>query len=445
MNDFIDKETKPNICIEEESVRMSQILRAAFSDASDREGALNHFNHRHPLLRLHLRESEGIQCSFCNIVISGPGYACNKHCDYYLHDVCSNFPREIRHDFHPGSDHTLMLHPFRDTNREQFHCAACGHDDSVHPLFQSYYGCKSCNFNLHVECASIPITLDQKVKYPLHLFLSFPITSETATLFCLICAKVVPTSGCWLFYNHEHDYLCHFSCTAVSEYGMENHSMGKLQKRLQTLATTNRPPTTLAGQPSGDVTHFSHRHALKEYNLAKPLACSLCYLSYLTGYFCSRCNYFIDKICFSVPSMIQHMSHPQHPLKLTCYLDFQNENVDCPGCEAKIKNVPSRAYYCAPCKFFMNRQCAGAPKTLTLADSVSYKLFFEFPFKHENAEIKCNICSKKVVTKGGLLYYNLEHDEVLHVCCALTKESNNNKTKMDMLSIQRLNEVRIAE
>uniref|UniRef100_M1BMQ3 Uncharacterized protein n=1 Tax=Solanum tuberosum TaxID=4113 RepID=M1BMQ3_SOLTU len=59
----------------------------------------------------------------------------------------------------------------------------------------------------------------------------------------------------------------------------------------------------------------------------------------------------------------------------------------------------------------MNRQCAGAPKTLTRVDNVSYELFFEFPFKNENAEIKCNICSKKVGTKGGLLYYNLEHDE----------------------------------
>ncbi|KAG5583628.1 hypothetical protein H5410_054255 [Solanum commersonii] len=49
-----------------------------------RDVVLNHFSHRHPLLQLHLRESEGIKCSFCNIIISGWTYACEKHCDYYL-------------------------------------------------------------------------------------------------------------------------------------------------------------------------------------------------------------------------------------------------------------------------------------------------------------------------------------------------------------------------
>ncbi|KAK6776236.1 hypothetical protein RDI58_027237 [Solanum bulbocastanum] len=210
---------------------MSQILRAAFPDASDSEGALNHFNHRHALLRLHLRWNEGIKCNFCNVVISGRGYACNQHCDYYLHD---------------------------------------------------------------------------------------------------------------LFYNHEHDYICHFNCAVVSEYGMENHSMG---------------------QPCGDAIHFTHRHALKEYNSAKPLAYSLCDIGYLTGYFCSSCNYFIDKICFSVPSIIQHMSHPQNPLKLTCSLNLLNEELICPGCSGNIQTSRGMTYYFgAPCIFIMNRQCAGAPR-----------------------------------------------------------------------------------
>ncbi|XP_049369044.1 uncharacterized protein LOC125833924 [Solanum verrucosum] len=241
MNDFIDKKTKPNVRRGGQSLRMSQLLRASLANVSDRppplDVVLNHFSHRHPLLRLHLRESEGINCTFCNISISGWAYACEKHCGYYLHEVCSNFPREIRHDFHPGIDHTLNLRPFQlANNNEKFHCAACGDDDSIHSLFRSYYGCESCNFNLHVECALIPIALSRNVKYPLHLFLFFQINCEAATLICSICAKVVPTSGCWLLYNHENDYLCHFNCAAVSEYRMENHSMGKLQNQLQTLA-----------------------------------------------------------------------------------------------------------------------------------------------------------------------------------------------------------------
>ncbi|KAK4378040.1 hypothetical protein RND71_004336 [Anisodus tanguticus] len=84
------------------------------------------------------------------------------------------------------------------------------------------------------------------------------------------------------------------------------------------------------------------------------------------------------------------------------------------------------------------------PKTLTLAD-VNYELFFSFPFIHEKADIKCNICSELAVTKDCMLYYNMERDVTLHVACALTKESGNNKEVENNLSIQRLNELSIAD
>ncbi|MCD9640102.1 hypothetical protein HAX54_025176 [Datura stramonium] len=457
MNEDDDKGTDQENVESKNRRRMRQLLRAAFDDDDHHrsprsEGTLNHFSHRHLLERLNLRQSEGIKCSFCNIIISGLCFSC-KECDYYLHDMyCTNFPKEIRHDFHPGSDHTLVLKPFKaaaPTGQEQFRCSACGDGDSDHPLFGSYYCCLSCNFNLHVECASIPIILNPKVKYPLHLFLSFPRTSEAAAPFCSICAKAVPNSGCWVFYNHDHDYPCHFGCAAVTEYGLENDSMSKLQIRLQALAITNRPPAR-AGHPSRGVvvTHFTHRHPLKEYNnSANPLRCNVCNFGSSRGYVCcTGCNYFIDEICFVIPSKIQHFSHPQHPLKLTCYLDFVNENPKCSGCYVDFKNGRGRGYYCAPCKFLITRQCAAAPKTLTLMpDDVSYELFVSFPFKHEMAEIKCNICSEKVVANDRLLYYNLERDETLHVYCAIGEESGDDVAKEVKLSTQRLNEVRIVD
>ncbi|KAK6773618.1 hypothetical protein RDI58_028856 [Solanum bulbocastanum] len=322
-------------------VRMNQFLRAAFADALNnptRDDTLNHFSHCHLLQHRHL---------------SG-----------------MNFPREIHHDFHPGYDHTLVLKPFQLANDdEQFHCAACGVDDSELSLFQSYYCCDSCNFNLHVECASIPTTLNLKVKYPLHLFFSLTMNGKlAAALSCSICTKVVPTSGCWVFYNHDHVYLCHFDCAAIIEFSMETNSLAQLQNRLQTLAITNRPPAR-ASRPSVGITHFTHRHSLKEYGSAKSLRCSLC-------------NFALMK---------------------------------------------------------------GAPKTLTLAN-VNYKLFFSFPFKHEKATIRCNICFEKVMTTCSLLYYNMDSDETMHVSCALFEESVSNHEEMvNRLSIQRLSDLRIAD
>ncbi|KAG5572206.1 hypothetical protein H5410_061972, partial [Solanum commersonii] len=197
-------------------------------------------------------------------------------------------------------DHTLVLKPFQLANdNKEFHCAAYGVDDSELSLFQSYYCCNSCTFNLHVECAFIPTTLNLKVKYPLHLFFSLPMNCEAASLSCSICTKVVPTLGCWVFYNHDHVYLCHFDRAAIVEFSMETDSLGQLQNQLQTLAITSRPPAR-ANQPSGGVTHFTHRHSLKEYGSANSLRCSLCNFSFMKGYICVGCNYFIDNICFSL-------------------------------------------------------------------------------------------------------------------------------------------------
>ncbi|KAK4726759.1 hypothetical protein R3W88_031676 [Solanum pinnatisectum] len=165
----------------------------------------------------------------------------------------------------------------------------------------------------------------------------------------------------------------------------------------------------------------------------------------MKGYICVGCNYFIDNICFSLPSMIQHMSHPQHPLKLTWYSEFQNGNLKSPACQYYMDHTSGWADCCTKCDFFVDRFCAGASKTLTLAN-VNYKLFFSFPFKHEKAIIRCNICFEKVMTTCSLLYYNMDSDETMHVSCALFEESVSNHEEMvNRLSIQRFSDLRIAD
>ncbi|MCD9640101.1 hypothetical protein HAX54_025175 [Datura stramonium] len=172
------------------------------------------------------------------------------------------------------------------------------------------------------------------------------------------------------------------------------------------------------------------RHALKEISSSRYLRCNLCEFNVLTGYICSECNYFIDKI--------QHMAHPQHPLKFTRYIDLVREDLNCPGCGVDLEDSGwGWAYCCTQCKFILTRYCAAAPKILTLSDNVSYELFVSFPFKHEKAEIECNICSDVVVFKDGLFYYNLARDEALHVYCAVLEESGCDTDKIDVLSIQR--------
>ncbi|MCD7456203.1 hypothetical protein HAX54_030871 [Datura stramonium] len=125
--------TEEESCVSEESPRVS-------------DGDLIHFSHRHPLLRFHLRGTEVIRCNICTITISGVAYGCD-HCHYFLHEVCSNIPKRIRHDFHPMHSLTLLpipsiapWHSKLETQLEavsekrgsgtEFCCVACGYDNS---------------------------------------------------------------------------------------------------------------------------------------------------------------------------------------------------------------------------------------------------------------------------------------------------------------------------
>ncbi|KAJ8533618.1 hypothetical protein K7X08_006942 [Anisodus acutangulus] len=414
------------------------------------DGDLDHFSHRHPMLRFHLRGTEDIRCNMCAILISGVAYGCD-HCHYFLHEVCSNIPKRIRHDFHPM--HSLTLLPFPSFDlwhskvESEFRCVACGYDDSYphHSLFSFYYHCDLCKFDLHLECASVSTTLIHKVKYPLDLFTFFPLESEGAALFCGICNQVMNRESSWLFYNRGFDYICHFECAAEEELGLVgDHSfLSEVQKSLvlQKGCPDQQPKL---GQ-LGEVTHFSHRHplkAIKQTNEASSImsTCSICSNKASSGYICQRCNYFIDETCFPLPRKIQHHFHPNHPLILASYND--HPKFKCPACTQKV----GAAYHCSACKFSLHRSCAGAPMTLTLGTNkkVSYKLLYSYPYENEMAEIKCSDCSSELNSKQSFLYYNFDLDEVLHVQCALDREVNTYGTKFLLVS-ERLKSIKIEE
>lgn len=423
-----------------------------------RDGDLVHFSHRHPLLRFYLRGTEVIRCNMCTIIISGIAYGCD-HCHYFLHEVCSNIPKRIRHDFHPMHSLTLLPIPsialchskienelvaMAETRGfgTECRCVACGYDNSYphHSLFAFYYHCKLCKFDLHLECASVATTLIHKVKYPLDLFTFFPLESEGAALFCGICNQVMNRQSSWLFYNREFDYICHFECAAEEELGViGDHSfLSEVQKflALQKSCPGQQPKL---GQ-RGEVTHFSHRHplkAIKQTNEASIMSCCICSSQASSGFICQLCNYSLDESCFPLPRKIQHHFHPNHPLILTSYTD--QPEFKCPACSQE----KGAAYHCSACKFSLHRSCAGAPMTLT-HKKVSYKLLYSYPYEDEMAVIKCSYCSRELNSKQSFLYYNFDLDEVLHVQCALDRETDSYSTKF-LLASERLKRIKIEE
>ncbi|KAL7214725.1 hypothetical protein ACSBR1_026997 [Camellia fascicularis] len=109
---------------------------------------LQHFSHHHPLILSDERIENEINCDACDEPITGLTYSCTL-CKFNLHKWCSELPRQLHHP--PLHPHPLTLSP--ETFLNEFLCSFCHRSD-----FGFRYNCstESCQFNLHVQCASLP-------------------------------------------------------------------------------------------------------------------------------------------------------------------------------------------------------------------------------------------------------------------------------------------------
>ena len=116
------------------------------------------FNHIHPLqLYENLPDDHPLGCCLCTTYCSDRAYCCFE-CHFFLHPSCSKreLPRKMCypfHEFHPC--HPLIL---RDKvakkwwRRNQLDtCIACGKDG----IRYLTYACDHCRFSLHVECSNV--------------------------------------------------------------------------------------------------------------------------------------------------------------------------------------------------------------------------------------------------------------------------------------------------
>ncbi|XP_019054317.1 PREDICTED: uncharacterized protein LOC104603610 [Nelumbo nucifera] len=104
----------------------------------------------------------------------------NCFCNYYLHQKCLNVERSMEHPAHPK--HPLTLLPMPTYPPGAFLCSACREDGSSFSL-----SCAHCEFDLHVQCASLPQTAVHEAHPLTHtLYLSLSIT-QTQRLVVPLC------------------------------------------------------------------------------------------------------------------------------------------------------------------------------------------------------------------------------------------------------------------
>ncbi|KAJ0028304.1 hypothetical protein Pint_35329 [Pistacia integerrima] len=80
-------------------------------------------------------------CHVCRENIGALFYSCN-YCEFNVHPICTQFPRQLRHVLHP--DHPLTLQP-----SSPGLCMVCKRECSFWR-----YRCGICCFDIHFECVS---------------------------------------------------------------------------------------------------------------------------------------------------------------------------------------------------------------------------------------------------------------------------------------------------
>ncbi|XP_050277449.1 uncharacterized protein LOC126719015 isoform X2 [Quercus robur] len=253
---------------------------------------LQHWRHlQHPLV-FNEDERSGRLCWGCFEPVFGPSYSCiESDCDgyYYHHKSCAELPIGLHHPSHPN--HPLILFgrsTYRDNNREEYDrfskCDVC--EEKSH---EYSYCCYRCNFNIHIRCSSLPLTIQTEVhdhqltrtwkllkftcdfcgkegnlpylcaqcdfgihsrcaacprrlkvdrhNHPLHLTPSLEVHQSDSTI-CLLCVRKVDTLC--LYYCSRCDFAAHLYC-AMLPHNREFINLEELKEEQSTESKSEDP------------------------------------------------------------------------------------------------------------------------------------------------------------------------------------------------------------
>ena len=151
---------------------------------------VQHFCHEHPLVCYEMK-TKGFFCYLCGEKILGSSYRCIKCIRFCLHKSCFELSRELHHPLH--RKHHIIL----TKDRPYGFCLKCNHckeflDRSYSFFYRMskssfYYRCLSCEFYLHLRCASLPPLL-HTMEVEIHDH-SLTLLRKLITFTCDACGK----------------------------------------------------------------------------------------------------------------------------------------------------------------------------------------------------------------------------------------------------------------
>ncbi|KAJ4712692.1 putative Cysteine/Histidine-rich C1 domain family protein [Melia azedarach] len=339
---------------------------------------VKHFSHRHNLALLELGI---VDCRICNKKIHGPCYGCVP-CEFYMHNSCFDLPQEIQHSFHQLHCLTLQtssLTKWRDACGQKIKSSMC-------------YTCNNCNFDLHLECAS----LKPNIKYEGHEHLLILVENMSNQGECEACG--VEIQGTFYVRCVGCNINFHVQCGPVS---LPPTVMDKHHKHPLSLSTK----TVLVDDDSGCDPQVCDACS-KERNPEHPFYC------------CTLCDYSAHASCVVTEvqlierEKLRHFSH-QHflfPLKDK----IKNDDVLCYACEKLIEGA---VYGCEPCELYLHESCGKLPREI---EHPFHKHSLVLPEPYSRKERECSACYKHCF---GFTYRCNDCDFDLDLDCASLQPS----------------------
>lgn len=198
-----------------------------------------HFSHPHPLDLNSNHQTlvpnntiSSYICAGCKVPPNSSDdyiYSCNP-CNFHLHKSCTKFPQQITHTSH--ASHPLTLLPLAVYPGGLFNCDACNRRGNGFS-----YHCHVCDFDLHVACASMPLSVEHYAHvHP--LLLTFKNPYEAKGFSCDICSKI--GSKQWLYRCGICDFDAHMHCAT-----------GAIQPPQPQVQFNRFQAPVVAGRPSG--------------------------------------------------------------------------------------------------------------------------------------------------------------------------------------------------
>jgi len=168
---------------------------------------------------------------------------------------------------------------------------------------------------------------------------------------------------------------------------------------------------------SPHVFHFSHPHPLRCTTLPSTpniVTCFGCNIKVNYGedyYQCKTCAFSLHHVCYNMPLITNHPSHPTHDLHLLV-APSSKATLNCVACGHR---VTAFSYHCAQCTSFFHALCLALPVSLAITcHPHKIKLEFSPPY-----DFFCDLCNKPCNFNHRWLYRCSMCEFDTHISCAL--------------------------